>query len=589
MLGISAFFTGSFQKAFEVQKKLDATQLQFVTSEVIRDKLMNLETVIEDNTSSDGDYVVLRNRTDNGNRPFSYLTKKEVNGSNRLVTKDFFVFNGLYDNTISTESPVKNPGGITKMGSSYFVVAPFENEIYTGTSIATCTTPFGLTIGKLDMPIDVTSNGIDTLFISNAGNGRILKIASGAIEEIATGLNFPTGLAYYEAAGNKYLFVSDTYNDLVKRIDLSDNSITTVAGEGDNPACNNGTAKLCKLDFPTGLAVDPENHQLYIVDSGTNRILRISDPSPKKNEVMDYSFDFTLDKNYKLEKIELEGEISGGAYDTGASSFIGTAGDYNNATKTFTSLTASAPDKVYDEGNCDIGGSYFYLEGSLNISSGDIIVVNNSPYTVTNYQGSALNCSIDPLVTDFHDKVFVTSATGIAPGASVYFSNPTGDNTFKLNGMQFTDDGFQEIAIKTFEVGDPVEKETDHFGLRIGDGVLGTPEDTIEVLVGAPYSGLNFPTGISLSGPKTARVIHFADSLNGWLKDSSGTTTPFTYFSRNDIGTFDTLSDFELFTDGGIDGLRFSKVNGGSILELTVNAKVNNDEYEQYTFNAKIN
>ena len=590
MLGISSFFAGSFQKAFEVEKKLDDTQVQFVTSEIIRDKLMDLETVVEDSP----DYIIARNQISDKKMPFSYIAKENINGADRLVTKDFFVFNGIYGSTSSSQfSPtLKNPAGITYANPNYFVVTPLENQVYICRDFNTCT-DYGLTLGdlggrlgSLDTPIDITTNGSGTFFISDAGNGRIIQISGTTVSEITTGLNFPTGLAYYKNGTDEYLFVSDTYNGLVKRIDLSDNSIITVAGEGENPACKEGsTAKFCKLNFPTGLHLDQKNNELYIVDSGNDRILKMSDPSPNANKVMDYAFEFTVNKSYKLDKIKIEGGISGGSYDTGASSFIGDAGDYNNINKTFTSATNSHPGKVYYQGNCDIGGNYFYLENSLNISNGDVLMINNSPYTVTNYQANARNCSTEPFITDLHDQVFVTSATGISSNNAVYFSNPTGDSVFKLNNMQFTNNGFQEIIAKLFEVGDSLEKEKHSFGIRIGDGVLGTPEDEIEIL---PFGGLDFPTGISLSGPETARVIHFADSLNKKIKTSSGGSTPFDYFSPDEIDKFDYLSHFELENDAGVDGLLFSKTNANKILELKLNAKIDDENYKQYIFNAKI-
>ena len=88
----------------------------------------------------------------------------------------------------------------------------------------------------------------------------------------AARLNRPTGLAI-DAQGN--LYICDSGNHRIRRIDISTNIITTVAGNGG--AGFGGDAVLAthtSLNNPTGLAVDGQGN-LYIADRGNQRIRKV--------------------------------------------------------------------------------------------------------------------------------------------------------------------------------------------------------------------------------------------------------------------------------------------------------------------------
>ncbi|HUR32866.1 MAG TPA: hypothetical protein VM032_03670 [Vicinamibacterales bacterium] len=87
---------------------------------------------------------------------------------------------------------------------------------------------------------------------------------------LAAKLGGPKGLAY---AGGQ-LFVADTENHAIRRIDLASGVITTVLGtgvRGDGPE----TSPLeCRLARPHGLLADPAGG-LYVTDSEAHRIRRL--------------------------------------------------------------------------------------------------------------------------------------------------------------------------------------------------------------------------------------------------------------------------------------------------------------------------
>ncbi|MEP7152917.1 MAG: hypothetical protein ABI856_14500 [Nitrospira sp.] len=84
-------------------------------------------------------------------------------------------------------------------------------------------------------------------------------------------LNFPSAVAV-DRIGN--LYIADTMNHRVRRVDAATGVITTVAGTGQaRYSGDGGPADLAALNEPTGLAVSDE--ALYIADQSNNRVRRV--------------------------------------------------------------------------------------------------------------------------------------------------------------------------------------------------------------------------------------------------------------------------------------------------------------------------
>jgi hypothetical protein len=89
----------------------------------------------------------------------------------------------------------------------------------------------------------------------------------------SAGLNAPVGLSV-DGAGN--LYIADSQNNRVRRVDALTSIITTVAGTGA-ASTNLGDGNLAtaaSLNNPVDVAVDPAGN-LYIADQGNNRIRRV--------------------------------------------------------------------------------------------------------------------------------------------------------------------------------------------------------------------------------------------------------------------------------------------------------------------------
>lgn len=141
----------------------------------------------------------------------------------------------------------------------------------------------------LVLPSAIAYDAQGNLYIAETGSNTIRRVdAAGVITTIAgTGtqgfsgdggpavaarLDSPEGLAL--GADNK-LYVADTHNHRIRRIDLATGLIATVAGSGAGFAGDNGPAAAARLNLPTALAVDAAGN-LYIADTENFRIRKIA-------------------------------------------------------------------------------------------------------------------------------------------------------------------------------------------------------------------------------------------------------------------------------------------------------------------------
>jgi len=140
---------------------------------------------------------------------------------------------------------------------------------------------------------DVTDIALDAagnLYIADASNRRIRRVTPNGIVAIVAGtgiqgssgdgglainaaLNRPISVTV-DAAGN--LYICDSSNHNIRRVNLASGIITTYAGNG-LPAFSGdgGLATAASLNFPLGVATDQYGY-LYIADSGNNSIRRVS-------------------------------------------------------------------------------------------------------------------------------------------------------------------------------------------------------------------------------------------------------------------------------------------------------------------------
>jgi sugar lactone lactonase YvrE len=144
---------------------------------------------------------------------------------------------------------------------------------------------------QLNSPRGVALDSAGNLYIADTSNHRIRKIdaATGNISTIAgtgTGtfggdnaaataarVNSPQGVAL-DSAGNVY--IADTSNNRVRKIDAGTGNISTVAGNGTGGyLADNVAATGTRINAPRSVVVDGSGN-LYIADTSNNRIRKVN-------------------------------------------------------------------------------------------------------------------------------------------------------------------------------------------------------------------------------------------------------------------------------------------------------------------------
>ena len=130
--------------------------------------------------------------------------------------------------------------------------------------------------GSLHTPSGIALDNKGNLYIADTGNHAIRKLSpNGQLSTLAgngqagrqDGLgrdaqfNGPTGVAV-DGMGNVY--VSDTYNDVIRKIDPQ-GMVTSLAGSGQH-GWQDGSATQAQFDTPTGIAVNAQG-VVWIADT----------------------------------------------------------------------------------------------------------------------------------------------------------------------------------------------------------------------------------------------------------------------------------------------------------------------------------
>lgn len=142
----------------------------------------------------------------------------------------------------------------------------------------------------------LTKNG-KTLYVADTGNNRIRKvdIASGMTslvagsgkkgfkDGIAARANFNEPFSIVLSQDEKYLFLTDRYNHAIRQIDLTTRQVTTVAGTGKS-GYKEGVFSAARFSIPEYLTLGPDGN-LYVADAGSLRI-RMLDLKKKRTSLV---------------------------------------------------------------------------------------------------------------------------------------------------------------------------------------------------------------------------------------------------------------------------------------------------------------
>jgi hypothetical protein len=152
------------------------------------------------------------------------------------------------------------------------------------------------TSARFDQPMGITTDGT-FLYVCDSYNNSIRKITIASPYTVTTlAGNGPSSYGFTDGIGtaakfnmphsivllNNCLFISDFTNNAIRKIDLNDNSVTTIAGAGSsNPGFKDGIGTEALFKNPRGITTDGES--LYISDSGNSAIRKIEFIRKKKS------------------------------------------------------------------------------------------------------------------------------------------------------------------------------------------------------------------------------------------------------------------------------------------------------------------
>ena len=209
------------------------------------------------------------------------------------------------DNVPATTTPIYLPQGVVADASGAFYIADTNNNrIRKVDTSGTITTVAGTglagyagdggpaTAAQISLPSGITLDGAGNIYFADDGNNIIRRVDAntGIITTIvgvpmkqgytgdggagtAAYLSSPRGIAF-DATGN--LYIADTGNNVVRKVNASTGIITTVAGNGTAGYSGDGAAATAAmLNTPWSMAFGPDG-SLYIADLDNNMVRRVS-------------------------------------------------------------------------------------------------------------------------------------------------------------------------------------------------------------------------------------------------------------------------------------------------------------------------
>ena len=237
-----------------------------------------------------------------------------ANGSTTAFAGLLTAFGEHGDGGKATDASLYHPGGVAvNSAGDVFIADSGDNVVrevtpdgvihrFAGTGIAGLgyagPSGFPATLSSLDHPQDVAVDSKGDVYVADTYNNRVVEVTpQGKVTDVAgdgvagysgdgrlgefAELNEPTGVAL-DSQGN--LYIADSSNNVIRRVDAKTGIITTVAGDYAADKADNGLggfsgdggpATDARLNDPQGIAIDGAG-DLFIADTFNNAIREVT-------------------------------------------------------------------------------------------------------------------------------------------------------------------------------------------------------------------------------------------------------------------------------------------------------------------------
>jgi hypothetical protein len=143
---------------------------------------------------------------------------------------------------------------------------------------------------RLDFPGGLATDGV-SLYVTNSRNNTVDKIdLGGSSIVLVAGQLFKDGSTDGSGASALFaspsglaligtdLYISDTNNSTIRKVSVSSGAVTTVAGTTNIAGTDDGKGLNAHFNLPTQLAADPNGSRLFLTDTNNDTIRMIQVP-----------------------------------------------------------------------------------------------------------------------------------------------------------------------------------------------------------------------------------------------------------------------------------------------------------------------
>jgi sugar lactone lactonase YvrE len=460
------------------------------------------------------------------------------------------VFGFAGDGGAATSASLSSPIGVALDGSGNLYIVDYLNhrirKVTAATGIITTVAGNGspafagdggaATSASLNYPSGVALDASGNLYIADYFNRRIRKVtaATGIITTVAGNGSFgfagddgaatsaslerPTGVAL-DASGN--LYIADTFNYRIRKVDAASGIITTVAGNGNATfAGDGGAATSASLYGPTGVALDASGN-LYIADRSNQRIRKVDAASGIITTVAGNGFSGFAGDDGAATSASLN-EPFGVALDASGNLYI--ADNYNHrirmadaASGIITTVVGNGFSGFAGDDGAATSASLYFPTGVALDASGNLYIADPRTQRIRKVDAAS------GIITTVAGNGVLGFAGDGGPATSANLASPSGVALDASGNLYIADIGNERIR--------KVDAASGIITTAAGSGVLGFAGDD----GAATSASLASPWGVALDASGN---LYIADYFNHRIRKVDATTGIITTVAGNGTATF---------------------------------------------------